>query len=450
MGVFLNQLPPTEVARLKAELAEALIGNFCYPRFYDYRANALRSRPVDRAKRQEVWQYLNAVDFNVWGRVDVDSPDFQRQVERLFIHFVQRNRSFFGQQGRKRMSDVRTLITASSTTLAEGMRGHLRGQQANPPFGTPRPSISWAGPKGSRQADLPWEQIAPGVMQLQQQLQEVRGEARTSSGPMPAASQNPGTAERSNGIPSRRAARIASPATTTNGAVSQSNGLHQDDAPAWPKGPIKSGELRPSIPPFPPAAKDGSSRPGFPPFQNTPDAAPTMPLPLGKTEDAQAPEVPAAIPTRSRRGRMGDSTPSAAVSGPMSRKLSQPLPTATAARPPQSATPAMPGMEMTVKQAEGTAVMAGDEDVVIFEQLRYQLTLWLRVEAVRSGIELSGHSAFQLVEALRHQEGIDLPRLQVASTLLNMCDQIITSGRATLFDYKQAMMFYLMHTRRSN
>jgi hypothetical protein len=107
-------------------------------------------------------------------------------------------------------------------------------------------------------------------------------------------------------------------------------------------------------------------------------------------------------------------------------------------------------MEMTVKQAEGTAVMAGDEDVVIFEQLRYQLTLWLRVEAVRSGIELSGHSAFQLVEALRHQEGIDLPRLQVASTLLNMCDQIITSGRATLFDYKQAMMFYLMHTRRSN
>jgi len=143
MGPYLNQLPQTEVARLKAELAETLIANFCYPRFFDYRVGALRTRPVDRAKRQEVWQYLNAVDFNVWGRVDVDSPDFQRQVERLFIHFVQRNRSFFGEQGRRRMTDVRALITGCSTALADGLRGHLRGQHGNPPFGSPHAVSSW-------------------------------------------------------------------------------------------------------------------------------------------------------------------------------------------------------------------------------------------------------------------------------------------------------------------
>jgi hypothetical protein len=88
--------------------------------------------------------------------------------------------------------------------------------------------------------------------------------------------------------------------------------------------------------------------------------------------------------------------------------------------------------------------------VVIFEQLRHQLIIWLRVEAVRSGAELHGQGGFQLVELLRQQEGVDLARLQVVSTLLTMCDQIITSGRATLFDYKQAMMFYLMHTRRTS
>src|SRR5260370_9764349 len=136
MGLYLNQLPPTEVARLKAELAETLIANFCYPRFYDYRVSALRMRPVDRSKRQEVWQYLNAVDFNVWGRVDVDSPDFHHQVERLFIHFVQRNRNFFGEQGRRRMTDVRTLISSSSTALPEGLRKHLQAKQARPPLGT--------------------------------------------------------------------------------------------------------------------------------------------------------------------------------------------------------------------------------------------------------------------------------------------------------------------------
>src|SRR5258708_7838837 len=185
MGVYLNQLPPTEVARLKAELAETLIANFCYPRFYDDRANALRMRPVDRAKRQEVWQYLNAVDFNVWGRVDVDSPDFQHQIERLFIHFVQRNRSFFGQQGRKRMTDVRTLIAGCSTVLAEGLRGHLRGQQESQPFGSPRPVSSWSAAKGTGQVDLPWEQVLSTTMQVQQQLQEARGEVRPASGPMP-------------------------------------------------------------------------------------------------------------------------------------------------------------------------------------------------------------------------------------------------------------------------
>src|SRR5713101_3967925 len=112
VGMLVNQLPPTELARLKAELAEALIANFCYPRFFDYRTNSLRMRPVDRSKRQEVWLYLSSVDLSAWGRVDLMSPDFQRQVERLFIHFVQRNRSFFGEQGRKRMSDVRMLLSA--------------------------------------------------------------------------------------------------------------------------------------------------------------------------------------------------------------------------------------------------------------------------------------------------------------------------------------------------
>ena len=78
MGVFLGQLPPAEIARLKAELAETLIAHFCYPRFFDYRSESLRTRPVDRSKRQEVWLYLSSVDFTAWNRVDLMSPDFQR------------------------------------------------------------------------------------------------------------------------------------------------------------------------------------------------------------------------------------------------------------------------------------------------------------------------------------------------------------------------------------
>jgi hypothetical protein len=456
MGVYLNQLPPTEVARLKAELAETLIANFCYPRFYDYRTNGLRMRPVDRAKRQEVWQYLNAVDFNVWGRVDVDSPDFQRQVERLFIHFVQRNRSFFGEQGRKRMADVRTLITSCSTALAEGLRGHLRGQPENPPFGSPRPVSSWAGVRGAGPVDLPWEQVLSGTMQLQQQLQEVRGEI-SSAAPVPSTPpgppQTPGT--RSAGVPSRRP-RAARPGPPPGGMRSNGSGSPEEATVTWPetrKGGLKSGEVRPS---GGPNAAEGI-RGNFPPYASLPDASPTMPLPLGRPETfptnaALSGEISSPAPTRSRRSRSAElpSVTSAPPSGPLPRTLSQPpaFPSpAMPARPLASASP-QGGADLTVKQPE--AVLTGDEDVVIFEQMRHQLMVWLRIEAVRAGIELSNQGAFQLVDLLRQQEGVDTARLQIVSTLLNMCDQVITSGRATLFDYKQAMMFYLMHSRHSH
>src|SRR5437763_2580478 len=160
MGVYLSQLPPAQLARLKAELAETLIAYFCYPRFFDYRTESLRTRPVDRAKRQEVWLYLSSVDFTSWNRIDLMSNDFQHQIERLFIHFVQRNRSFFGEQGRKRMADIRMLIGSSALAVAQGLRGHLTGHhQNNPPFGSPRPVSSWSTTNITGRPEPGWEQL---------------------------------------------------------------------------------------------------------------------------------------------------------------------------------------------------------------------------------------------------------------------------------------------------
>jgi hypothetical protein len=463
MGMYLNQLPPTEVARLKAELAETLIANFCYPRFYDYRANALRMRPVDRAKRQEVWQYLNAVDFNVWGRVDVDSPDFQRQVERLFIHFVQRNRSFFGEQGRKRMTDVRTLITSCSTSLAENMRGHLRGQQENPPFGSPRPVTSWSISAARNAVDLPWERVLAETMQVQQQLQELRGEVRPASAPVPSTppAVHPPSPSRPGTVPSRRSRSVRS---ASNGVLGNGNGPHENESMSWPSAgnnrPLRSSEMPPAAPFSSSAAEpDHAEAPSFP---TSSEAAPTLPLPLGKSDSLSlaaafqplAPiETSPAAPDRSLRNSPIEVSPAtpllpASPSGPLPGTSSRPLPIPNAAA--QMLPPAMPAAPArSVKSGESTEVLTGDEDMVIFEQMRHQLVVWLRVQAVRAGVSLSGQNAFQLVDSLRHQDGMDAARLQVVSTLLNMCDQIITSGRATLFDYKQAMMFYLMHTRRS-
>jgi hypothetical protein len=448
MGMYLNQLPPTEVARLKAELAETLIAHFCYPRFYDYRMGGLRTRPVDRVKRQEVWQYLNAVDFNVWGRVDVDTPDFQRQVERLLIHFVQRNRSFFGEQGRKRMADVRTLITTCSTTLADGLRGHLRGHVASPPFGTPRPVSSWSGSRNI--ADLSWEQVLTGTMQLQQQIQEARGEIPASVPPTPSLPPSiPATpVVRAAGVPSRRprAPRPTAPDGRSNGS-----GSREEEAMSWPT-------ARRSQPSMPGSAQVYTADPGrgsVASYPSLPEASPTMPLPLGKPESTPVSvagngETPS--PLRSRRSRSAEipSVTVASPSGPLPRALAQPVAFSTAAIParPSQPVPTPAAADVSVKPAESTTVLTGDEDVVIFEQMRHQLVLWLRVEAVHAGIELGTQGAFQLIEALRQQDGADATRLQIVTTLLGVCDQVVSGGHASLFDYKQAMMFYLMHTRR--
>ena len=141
-------------------------------------------RPIDHTKRQEVWLYLSSVDFTAWGRIDLMSPEIQHQIERLFIQFVQRNRNFFGDQGRRRMGDIRLLVNSCSAAVVQSLRDHLTGQTSgNAPFGSPHSVVSWATSRISDRPEPSWEQITTSTMQLQQQLQEIkrRGKNRSSS-----------------------------------------------------------------------------------------------------------------------------------------------------------------------------------------------------------------------------------------------------------------------------
>ena len=108
-----------------------------------------------------------------------------------------------------------------------------------------------------------------------------------------------------------------------------------------------------------------------------------------------------------------------------------------------------PQIEVTTKEQESSTVLVSEEDVAIFEQMRHQLVVWTRVEAVRAGIDIAGHEPSELLELLQQLDGFDETQLQVTSTLINLCDQIIAAGHASLLEYKQAIMFYLMHTRSS-
>ena len=473
MGLYLGQMPPAEMARLKAEIAETLIAYFSYPRFYDYRTNSLRMRPVDRAKRQEVWTFLSTYDFNTFSRIDVASPDFQRQVERLFIQFVQRNRTFFGQQGRKRMPDVRELITSSSASVTGGLRGHLSGRSTTP-FGNARPVVSWSKSSGSGRLELAWEQVAGPTMLLQQQLQEVRGE----TGPGAGSDDRPTTPPATNGAVSNGAAATLARRSPRLRATSQSisNGNEAATPAAEPAGALPS-----TSPLSPDAMRTPAPTPGSPARKSSgPLAPPASPAPAAVSKPPVPPATPATEATRSpvpsdqpvlRAGIAADVPASPSMPSEKTipfQERSFPTPPAASPVPPAPAVPvnqqavAQPQAprqrELTrteplapsvAEKVDSATLMVSDEDVVIFEEMRHQLLVWLRVEVVRTGIDLTGQTPAQLLEILGQKDGVDETRLHIVSTLLGLVNQVIANGYATLVDYKQAMMFHLIHTRRS-
>ncbi|HET8914053.1 MAG TPA: hypothetical protein VFN23_21450 [Ktedonobacteraceae bacterium] len=416
MGVFLGQLPPAEIARLKAELAETIIANFCYPRFLDYRSNTLRMRPVDRSKRQEVWLYLSSVDFTLWNRVDLMAPELQYQIERLFIQFVQRNRSFFGEQGRKRMGDVRMLITSASGSVVDGLRGRISGQSSKTglAFGSPRSVVSWAAPGVSEKPDLTWEQIANATMLLQQQLQEVRGEIKST----PVADQRPAVGAAAAQTPRRVSpgrlgrAGISEPEVVSTGARVNVNTRSPQSGPLPPTQVAPAARVAPANPVSSPA------------WQSAAAPTPTRP---------EADQPTAAQPVLSRNE---NTAWPAEVSTPV-KPRGLPLPNTSKA------------LSTTNPRMDAAPVGAHDEDVAIFEQMRQQLVVWLRVEAVRAGLDITGLGPAQLLELLRQDEHLDETRLQVVSTLLDLASQVIQNRSASSLDYKQGLMLYLMHTRRS-
>src|SRR5205807_1535601 len=97
----------------------------------------------------------------------------------------QRNRNFFGEQGRKRMADIRMLIGSSATSVVQGLRGHLAGNVQNKStFGSPRPVSSWSTSNITGRLEPSWDHIANPTLLLQQQLQEARGEIKPAVPPV--------------------------------------------------------------------------------------------------------------------------------------------------------------------------------------------------------------------------------------------------------------------------
>jgi hypothetical protein len=88
-----------------------------------------------------------------------------------------------------------------------------------------------------------------------------------------------------------------------------------------------------------------------------------------------------------------------------------------------------------------------DADVLIFVQLQHQVTTWVKIAAVSHQLEIAGQDVAALVGELRRMAAFEEAELQVIESLVALCRRVTTTRQATMEDYKQAMMLYLLHHR---
>jgi hypothetical protein len=181
MGSSLQQLTSRQLERLKSELAEVIIANFCYPAFLDYRLNMLRTRPVDRRKRQEVWAYINSVNFKSLDTMDVASMDFRRFVERVFLRYIDMNRTLLARASPRQLAAVRARVPQLAAGVGRGLADYLALGEASA-FGRARVVESWGATReGSR--EISWEQIEKSTQLLQTTLVYLRSSGVDKAAP---------------------------------------------------------------------------------------------------------------------------------------------------------------------------------------------------------------------------------------------------------------------------
>jgi len=326
------------------------------------------------------------------------------------------------------MADIRMLISTSSIAIVEGLKGHLTGRSNG--FGNPRPVNSWANSNVTKRPELTWEQLVAPTMLLQQQLQEARGEMKATQNDL-----------RPNGASHKQSIRDRSNANGSNSVereiTSNRNVSTNKTSPKAEKQTFTGVESSKITNPLtssasidPPSVSAGATVDARTSQNEQVFIAGALPDPSLLDQDvAVANKINTTQEHISEPAQSSITVPAIL----QSQELIQSHPA--------------PHIEVTTKEHESTTALVSEEDVVIFEQMRHQLVVWTRIEAVRAGIDISGREPSELLELLQQMDDFDDTRLQVTSTLIDLCDQIIAEGHANLLEYKQAIMFYLMHTR---
>lgn len=410
MGPRVGDLDPRQVERWRAVIAEVLGARLAYPPFYDYRAGRETVRPLDRAKREELQQFVRSANFSSLDASDVNSPDVRRFLERLMLRYLEVNPLLRGAASARRTAALRSRVPKIAAEVHRSLLGnpHPSAADGPPTSWLPVRPVNGQGDAAERNA-----RILEAIL--------TRGEGADVP-PMLA-----NTASRQQGSSVIQGGAAERWRETTDETIPVRTWQERTDGNSpyeYLGAGAQSGLFA--------AARPISERP-------------TGPLPVaGDRQTNTAPSLPDDL-YQLYGDYLRDMHPDSAATAV------RPAPPQAPSRhaPPDAAVRPMAGVQASHAAATRNSAepASAGPDVQIFYQLRYQLEAYVRRAARGYGVHARGDDAVSQLDALRRSGFVDEADLRLAEGILAVTDKVIDVGVATVEDFRQAMMLYLLYHR---
>lgn len=407
--VRFGDLDARQAERLRQALIAVLADQLSYPPFFAHSAGRLLARPVDRPIREACAAFVASVNFGPIERAQLSSPDVRRFLERLLLRYLEVNSAFAQPRYARHLPALRRRASQLATELQRGMVAYLQGQA--PTFGAAAQPRSWA--EGRRPPRHSQDDLERSTRILEAALVRSREESPP-------------------------------PATSGSLGASRPGAAPRRDAPAWggdetvpvpASGYSGFGLSSPSTVP-PAGERDLSFARGAVSDQ------PTGPV-------RNAPAHPGASGNGAYNSAPGQGGASGALYDLYGDYLRDMHPEVTATHPVASAPAAAPRDRLPTAYQPPAPPPAAftDQDQAVFLQLRYQLVSYIQRAAESYGLTARTADPFLVLEVLRRSRFVDESDLRLAESILALTDRVLSANSATVDDYRQAFMLYLLYHR---
>lgn len=417
MAARMSELEPRTLERLRAELAELLAATVAYPPYFDFRANRLVTRPIDRARMDEIQRFLSSVNFAPLERADVSSAETRRFIERLVTRYLEVNDGIRGRYAARYLPRLRAMAPRVAAEAQRRTLGYMSGSV--PDFGARRQTVSWtsqtrrAPTRSDEDRDRAARMLETGLLQRVSASQALPAISQSDAG---AHSHSQAAPDPWRGLPDD--VTIPVPAAdfaqaSGGGSPYAAFGNSAPQAPSFPQSRLSDQPTGPLA-----AAPFAASGPAH--HSNHANHAPLRELPPDLTQlygdylndiESAAPERP--VP-----------------SAPPAQRAPRPAP------PPRPAARPQPQGETNSRN-----------DQLIFWQLRYQLEAYVRRAARSYGVPHQGGDPATVLDELRRSGFVDEADLRIAEGIFALTDRVTAQGHASPQDYSQALMLYLLYHR---